>query len=207
VKPNRSILISGPSRTGKTTTAELLAARYGAEPSRLEFVPVGGDGWHYRCRPFWVSVRRDRQGHVPAAYAAAGELARAGLEFVLAPLPDEEGRVVHRQPREPEPFLADAAEQRPVALRVDRRPAIEPQRRRRDRVRRRALAHLEIGHHRRDLAARHVDQSSAQRGLPRAAGVRSSVTTRSPAAAGSSGWRRHCRRSSARTGCRGRRSG
>ena len=29
MKPDRSILISGPSRTGKTTTADLLAARYG----------------------------------------------------------------------------------------------------------------------------------------------------------------------------------
>ena len=29
MKPHVSILISGPSRTGKTTTAELLAARYG----------------------------------------------------------------------------------------------------------------------------------------------------------------------------------
>jgi spectinomycin phosphotransferase len=75
---------------------ELVAAHYGAVPTRLRFAPVGGDGWHYRCPPFWVSVRRDRQGHVPAAYAAAGELARGGLVFVLAPLPDAAGRVVHR---------------------------------------------------------------------------------------------------------------
>jgi spectinomycin phosphotransferase len=76
--------------------AALVAERYGADPAGLAFVPVGGDGWHYRCPPFWVSVRRDRQGHVPNAYAAAGELARGGLEFVLAPLPDSAGRVVHR---------------------------------------------------------------------------------------------------------------
>src|SRR5919206_421732 len=74
----------------------LLRERYGADPSELEFVPVGGDGWHYRCQPFWVSVRRDRQGHDPRAYRAAAELARAGLEFVLAPLADARGRVVHR---------------------------------------------------------------------------------------------------------------
>jgi cytidylate kinase len=36
VKPNRSILISGPSRTGKTTTAELLASRY-----RIDKVKIG----------------------------------------------------------------------------------------------------------------------------------------------------------------------
>ena len=116
-------------------------------------------------------------------------------------------RVVHRQPREPEPSFADAAEQRPIALGVDRSPALEPQRRRRDRPRHRPLAHLQIGHHRRDVAARHVDQRSAHRILPRAVVMQPSVTTRSPAAAGSSGWRRHCRRSSARTGYRGRRSG
>ena len=36
MKPNRSILISGPSRTGKTTTAELLASRY-----RIDKVKIG----------------------------------------------------------------------------------------------------------------------------------------------------------------------
>jgi cytidylate kinase len=35
VKPNRSILISGPSRTGKTTTAELLASRYGIDKVKI----------------------------------------------------------------------------------------------------------------------------------------------------------------------------
>jgi spectinomycin phosphotransferase len=75
--------------------AGLVAARYGADPAGLAFAPVGGDGWHYRCPPFWISVRRDRQGHDPAAYRAARELRDAGLEFVLAPLPDAAGRLVH----------------------------------------------------------------------------------------------------------------
>ena len=35
MRPNRSILISGPSRTGKTTTAELLAARYGVDKVKV----------------------------------------------------------------------------------------------------------------------------------------------------------------------------
>jgi cytidylate kinase len=35
VKPNKSILISGPSRTGKTTTAELLATRYGIDKVKI----------------------------------------------------------------------------------------------------------------------------------------------------------------------------
>ena len=79
----------------------LVEERYGGDTSGLRFVPVGGDGWHYRCPPFWVSVRRDRQGHWPEAYESAGELARSGLEFVLAPLADGNGRVVHRVGRFP----------------------------------------------------------------------------------------------------------
>ena len=35
MKPNKSILISGPSRTGKTTTAELLAARYNIDKVKI----------------------------------------------------------------------------------------------------------------------------------------------------------------------------
>ena len=35
MRPTRSILISGPSRTGKTTTAELLAARYGIRKVKI----------------------------------------------------------------------------------------------------------------------------------------------------------------------------
>lgn len=57
--------------------AALVAERYGADPTGLRFVPVGGDGWHYRCTPFWVSVRRDRQGHVPAPPRRPGAGARA----------------------------------------------------------------------------------------------------------------------------------
>lgn len=75
--------------------AALVAERYGADPDRLAFAPVGGDGWHYRCPPFWVSVRRDRQGHRPAAYRAARELREGGLEFALAPLPETTGQIVH----------------------------------------------------------------------------------------------------------------
>jgi spectinomycin phosphotransferase len=75
--------------------ARLVVERYGADPDRLAFTPVGGDGWHYRCPPLWVSVRRDRQAHRPAAYVAARELHDSGLEFVLAPLPDDSGRIVH----------------------------------------------------------------------------------------------------------------
>lgn len=60
----------------------------------LEFAPLGEDSWSYRYGSFWVSVRRDRQGHVPAAYNAAHELRLNGNEFVLAPLTGGDGRTV-----------------------------------------------------------------------------------------------------------------
>ena len=75
--------------------AEVIRDQFGGRPELLKFVPVGEDSWSYRCGDLWVSVRRDLRGHVPAAYLAAYMLHRSGLEFVLAPLPGESGRVVH----------------------------------------------------------------------------------------------------------------
>jgi spectinomycin phosphotransferase len=73
----------------------LVAAEYGGT-ARPVFVPgAGGDSWCYRAGDWWVSVRRDRLGHVPAAYEAARELCESGLDFVLAPAPGRDGRVVH----------------------------------------------------------------------------------------------------------------
>ncbi len=54
MKPDRSILISGPSRTGKTTTAELLAARYGIRKVKIgeEFRKLTGiDTSKFVARP------------------------------------------------------------------------------------------------------------------------------------------------------------
>jgi spectinomycin phosphotransferase len=75
--------------------AHLLVAEFGAGDLTPTFVPAGGDSWCYRAGPFWVSVRRDRQGHFPANYEAARELRDAGYEFVLAPIRGRSGRVVH----------------------------------------------------------------------------------------------------------------
>ncbi|MGO8767329.1 MAG: phosphotransferase [Mycobacterium sp.] len=60
-----------------------------------EFQPVGEDSWSYRSGSFWITVRRDVQGHVPAAYEAAHHLKSLGYEFVVAPLAGVDGRVVH----------------------------------------------------------------------------------------------------------------
>jgi spectinomycin phosphotransferase len=73
-----TVLLPNPA-VDERALGELVRERYGAD----------------RCPPFWVSVRRDYLGHDPRAYHAAAELAAGGPEFVLAPLPDHEGRVVH----------------------------------------------------------------------------------------------------------------
>jgi spectinomycin phosphotransferase len=75
--------------------AELLGQQYGEADPQLSFVPVGADSWCYRTDSLWISVRRDRQGHVPEAYEAAAELGEQGLGFVLAPLRGVDRRVVH----------------------------------------------------------------------------------------------------------------
>lgn len=74
--------------------AQLLATEFDSEHLTLTFVPAGGDSWSYRAGPWWVSVRRDRQGHFPENYEAARELRDAGYEFVLAPVRGRSGRVV-----------------------------------------------------------------------------------------------------------------
>lgn len=66
-----------------------------SDEAKMEFVPLGEDSWCYRLDSLWISVRRDRQGHVAAAYDVAHELRQAGLEFILAPLAGQDGQVVH----------------------------------------------------------------------------------------------------------------
>ncbi|RST10945.1 aminoglycoside phosphotransferase family protein [Streptomyces sp. WAC05374] len=68
----------------------------GRELPEPEFFPLGEDSWSYRCGPLWISVRRDLDGHFPGAYEVALLLRESGKEYVLAPLPGRDGRVVHR---------------------------------------------------------------------------------------------------------------
>lgn len=78
----------------ETALLALVTELYGAESAQIEFEPAGGDSWCYRVDRWWVSVRRDRQGHVPQAYEAARDLREAGLDFVLAPEAGRNGAVV-----------------------------------------------------------------------------------------------------------------
>jgi spectinomycin phosphotransferase len=88
------VLLPDPSiDVGKI--AELLVDEFASGQLTPTFVPAGGDSWCYRAGPWWVSVRRDRQGHFPANYEAARELRDSGHEFVLAPARGRSGNVVH----------------------------------------------------------------------------------------------------------------
>jgi hypothetical protein len=80
----------------ETALLALVTELYGAESGQLEFEPAGGDSWCYRVDRWWVSVRRDRQGHVPQAYEAARHLRESGLDFVLTPEIGRNGAVVQR---------------------------------------------------------------------------------------------------------------
>jgi spectinomycin phosphotransferase len=92
--------------------SQLLTAEFDAGQLNPMFVPAGGDSWCYRAGPWWVSVRRDRQGHFPANYEAARELRDAGYEFVLAPARGRSGRVVHTVGGRPV-VVTEFVEQRP----------------------------------------------------------------------------------------------
>lgn len=86
------MLLSDPL-IGVAALATLLRSEFDTE-AELSFVPVGGDSWNYRAGAWWVSVRRDRQGHFPGSYEAARQLREAGHAFVLAPCRGRSGRVV-----------------------------------------------------------------------------------------------------------------
>jgi spectinomycin phosphotransferase len=73
-----------------------IAGQYPVTSPVAEFRPLGEDSWAYRIDRWWVSVRRDLRGHVPAAYRLAFDIRRAGLEFVLAPRPGADGRIVRQ---------------------------------------------------------------------------------------------------------------
>jgi spectinomycin phosphotransferase len=71
-----------------------LREQFRIKDGMLTFAPMGEDSWAYRFGHLWVSVRRDIQGHVPEAYAAALSLRRNGLRFVLAPIAGSDGKIV-----------------------------------------------------------------------------------------------------------------
>lgn len=75
---------------------EFVAAEFGrTNNEKLAFRPVGGDSWSYRLGPWWVNVRRDRQGSSAAAFETAFDLKVSGLEWVLAPACGRSGQLVH----------------------------------------------------------------------------------------------------------------
>jgi spectinomycin phosphotransferase len=89
-------MLCQPQGLDHRTLLKTIKEQYGSDVDALEFVPLGEDSWAYRAGNLWISVRRDLRGHVPAAYEAAVQLYRSGLDFILAPLPGKDARVVRR---------------------------------------------------------------------------------------------------------------
>ena len=148
--------------SGKLSKARPQAREAGAQISgqggrMVERAGVDADALARPAR----QARSQRLGEQPAAMALAGQLRDEAEEADQAfaggrgsrarsgPLRSPAGsstawtsatlrqqrRIVHRQPREPQPVRADPAEQRAVAVRIDRGPALQPQRRFGDRRR------------------------------------------------------------------------
>jgi spectinomycin phosphotransferase len=84
-----------PEHLDRQALLAMGAEQFGVSHADVHFSPLGEDSWCFRIGDLWVSARRDLRGHVTGAYEAAHLLCSAGLEFVLAPLPGADGRLVH----------------------------------------------------------------------------------------------------------------
>ncbi len=77
-------------------------AHWGLHEPRLEYVPVGFGGHHWRAGDAFVTVDDLEAGFAAGfaaldrAYRTAGALRDAGLEFVLAAIPDDTGVPIRR---------------------------------------------------------------------------------------------------------------
>src|SRR5689334_1761762 len=109
---------------------------------------------------------------------------------------DDGGKLIvaHDQPREPKPGRPDLAEQGSILIEAGILKAAKLEGRGQRIGRRRRLAHFEISDDGRQLVWSESVQAH-------------DFISSAREAAGSSGWRRHCRRSSVRTKCRGRKAG
>jgi spectinomycin phosphotransferase len=101
-----------PNDLDRADVAAALRAGWGLRDAALTYVPEGGGSHHWRCaaggEEWFVSAddltatfhaAADEDSAFAAlvrAYATAAALRGAGLEFVVAPLPDGEGRVLRR---------------------------------------------------------------------------------------------------------------
>ena len=102
-----------PSDLDRSLLAASLGDGWGLRDPVLSYVPRGGGSHHWRCRATggeerWVSLddltatfhaAEDEDAALAAlerALGTAAALRRAGLEFVVAPLPDRDGRVLRR---------------------------------------------------------------------------------------------------------------
>jgi len=102
-----------PTDLDRSDLAAALADGWGLAGAELEYVPEGGGSHHWRCRAggrerfvsvddltatFHAATDQDAAfAALARAYGTAGALRdRAGLEFVVAQIPDREGRPLRR---------------------------------------------------------------------------------------------------------------
>jgi len=102
-----------PRDLDRENLRDVLGARFGLRDARLEYAPLGGGSHHWRAVDgdgctWFVTVDDLEAGFHPGpdadgtfaaldrAFRTAAALRRAGLEFVVAPVADNEGRVLRR---------------------------------------------------------------------------------------------------------------
>jgi Phosphotransferase enzyme family len=103
-------MLTPPSDLDEATIAHALA-RWGLRTPELEYLPVGFGSHHWRTCDTFVTVddlaagfqagddEDDAFAALERAYGTASALQDVGLEFVLAPVPDDEGRSIRRLTR------------------------------------------------------------------------------------------------------------
>jgi Phosphotransferase enzyme family len=100
-------MLTPPSDLDEATIAHALA-QWGLRTPELEYLPVGFGSHHWRTGDTFVTVddlaagfqagddEDDAFAALERAYGTASALRDGGLEFVLAPVPDDEGRSIRR---------------------------------------------------------------------------------------------------------------
>ena len=102
-------MLTEPADLDRAELAAVVERHWGLGPLRFEYVPVGFGSHHWRAGPWFITVDDLAAGHqaypdpdasfsaLDRAYRTAAALRDgAGLDFVVAPVPDADGAVIRR---------------------------------------------------------------------------------------------------------------
>jgi spectinomycin phosphotransferase len=102
-------MLTEPADLDRAELAAAVVRHWGLDELRLEYVPVGFGSHHWRAGEWFITVDDLAAGHqaypdpessfsaLDRAYQTAAVLRHsAGLDFVVAPLPDSDGAVIRR---------------------------------------------------------------------------------------------------------------